>query len=208
MKTPSTGSGTLDASGGGALACIAFGALSIALFGLAYPLATAALGGALFPEHARGSLVERDGVVVGSRLMAQPFADPRYVIPRPSAAGYAGMGLAGSNWGPSNPALRERVAAEAAAVAAREGIPQAQVPAELVTASGSGIDPHLSPAAVAIQLPRIARERGLEMGVLQALLERQTEAPQFGVLGQPRVNVLAFNLALDALQPAPAPTGG
>lgn len=195
-QTPA-GTGTLDTRGGGATAFVSFGVLSIVLFGLAYPLATASIGAVLFPDAARGSLVERDGVVVGSRLMAQPFADPRYLIPRPSAAGYAGMGLAGSNWGPSNPALRERAAADAAAVAAREGIPQDRVPAELVTASGSGIDPHLSPAAAAIQLPRIARARGRDEAALRELLAAHTEPPQWGVLGQPRVNVLAFNLALD-----------
>lgn len=187
----------LDTRGGSLVSFIAFAALGIAVFGLAWPLATAALGALLFPDAARASLVERDGVVVGSRLVAQPFADPRYLQPRPSAAAYAGLGLAGSNWGPSNPALRERIAADAAAVAAREGIAQDQVPVELVTASGSGIDPHLSPAAAALQAPRIARARGIDEAVVRTLLETHTEAPQWGVFGQPRVNVLAFNLALD-----------
>lgn len=194
---------SLDSRGGAMRACAGFAVLSILAFGLAWPLATAAIGGALFPAAARGSLVERDGVVVGSLLMAQPFADPRYVFPRPSAAGYAGMALAGSNWAPSNPALRERVAADSATVATREGIPWSDVPPELVTASGSGIDPHLSPATVAIQLPRVARERGVDPATLQALLDRHVEAPTFGLLGQPRVNVLAFNLALDAAHPMP-----
>jgi K+-transporting ATPase ATPase C chain len=194
---PSHAASTLDHHGGGAISFVAFALVGIAVFGLAWPLATAALGSLLFPELARGSLVERDGAVVGSRLAAQPFADARYLIPRPSAAGFAGMALAGSNLGPSNPALRERIATDAAAVAAREGIPQASVPVELVTASGSGIDPHLSPAVAAIQLPRIARARGIDESSLRALLDAHTEPPQWGVFGQPRVNVLAFNLALD-----------
>lgn len=195
---------SLDAQGGGLRAFAGFAVLSILAFGLAWPLATAAIGGALFPAAARGSLVERDGLVVGSLLVAQPFADARYVIPRPSAAGYAGMGLAGSNWAPSNPALRERVAASAAAIAAREGVAPSDIPPELVTASGSGIDPHLSPAAVAIQLPRIARARGVDPASLRDLMQAHVEPPQFGLFGQPRVNVLAFNLALDARHPAPA----
>lgn len=195
---PSHSTSTLDHHGGGAISFVAFAVVGIAVFGLAWPLATAVLGSLLFPDLARGSLVERDGTVVGSRLVAQPFADVRYLIPRPSAAGYAGMGLAGSNLGPSNPALRERIAADAAAVAAREGIPPSAVPVELVTTSGSGIDPHLSPAAAAIQVLRIARARGIDESSLRALLDAHTEPPQWGVFGQPRINVLAFNLALDA----------
>lgn len=194
---PSHAASTLDHHGGGAISFVAFAVVGIAVFGLAWPLATAALGSALFPDLARGSLIERDGTVVGSRLVAQPFADARYLIPRPSAAGYAGLGLAGSNLGPSNPALRERIAAEAATVAAREGIAQGDVPAELVTTSGSGIDPHLSPAVAAIQLPRIARARGVDESSLRALLDAHSEPAHWGVFGQPRVNVLAFNLALD-----------
>jgi K+-transporting ATPase ATPase C chain len=203
MDMNPTHNDSLDHGGGGVRAYAGFAVLSILAFGLAWPLATAMIGGALFPDAARGSLIERNGVVVGSLLAAQPFADARYVIPRPSAAGYAGMGLAGSNWAPSNPALRERAAADAAAIAAREGVAQAALPPELVTASGSGIDPHLSPAAVAIQLPRIARARGIDVATLEALLARHVEAPQFGVFGQSRVNVLAFNLALDESHPAP-----
>jgi potassium-transporting ATPase KdpC subunit len=170
---------SLDTHGGGLRAFGGFALLSILAFGLTWPLGTAAIGSVLFPEAG-------------------------YVIPRPSAAGYAGMGLAGSNWAPSNPALRERVDADAAAIAAREGVAPSDIPPELVTASGSGIDPHLSPAAVAIQLPRIARARGVDPAALHELLEVHVEPPQFGVLGQPRVNVLAFNLALDTRHPAPA----
>jgi K+-transporting ATPase ATPase C chain len=197
--TPDPTATALDPRGGSVATFVAFAILGIAVFGLAWPLATAALGALAFPQLARGSLVEREGVVVASQLVAQPFADARYLIPRPSAAGYAGLGLAGSNWGPSNPALRDRIAADAAAIAAREGIAQAEVPLELVTASGSGIDPHLSPDAAAIQLPRIARARGLDEASLRSLLAAHTESPQWGLFGQPRVNVLAFNLALDDL---------
>jgi K+-transporting ATPase ATPase C chain len=197
---------SLDARGGSLTTWLAFGVVSVALFGLAYPLATALLGSALFPDQARGSLIESDGRIIGSRLVAQPFADPRYFMPRPSAAGFAGMGLAGSNWAPSNPALRERMQADSAVIAAREGIAASAIPSELITASGSGIDPHLTPAAAALQVPRIARARGIDPEHLSALLQAQTVGPDLGVLGQARVNVLELNLALDALAPAPAAT--
>lgn len=189
----------LDERGGSPLTWLRFAFAAIALCGLAYPLATTWLGGVLFADAASGSLIVREGHVLGSRLVAQPFAAPRYLIPRPSAAGYAGMALAGSNWSPSHPALCERMRADAARIAAREGIALDAIPVELITASGSGIDPHLSPAAAAVQLARIARARGAPEAELQALLQAQIEGSDFGVFGQPRVNVLRFNLALDAL---------
>lgn len=188
----------LDHRGGGWRAALAGGTLSVLLCGLAYPALGTALGGVLFPEQARGSLIEREGVVVGSRLVAQPFADARYLMPRPSAAGYNPMGAAGSNLAVSNPALRERMQADAEAVAAREGLPLAEVPVELISASGSGLDPHLSPAAAAVQIPRIARARGQSEAQVRAVIEAHTEGRMLGVFGQPRVNVLAVNLALDA----------
>jgi len=173
-------------------------AVSLLGFGLLYSLAGTGVGRALFPEQATGSLVERGGQVIGSSLVAQPFADDRYVQSRPSAAGYDTMALAGSNQARTNPALRTRIDDARAAVAAREGIAPADVPGDLVTQSGGGIDPHLSPAAVRVQIPRIARARGVDAAVIERLVDAHIEAPQFGILGAPRVNVLELNLALDA----------
>lgn len=184
------------------------GAIGLAIvsllgFGLLYPLAGVGLGQALFPKPANGSLIERDGQVVGSSLVAQPFADARYFQPRPSAAGFNPMGVSGSNQARTNPDLRQRVEETRAAVAAREGVDPASVPSDLVTQSGGGIDPHISPAAAAIQVVRVARARGIERNVVDGLVARYTEPPQLGLLGQPRVQVLELNLALDALA-APA----
>jgi len=186
------------------------GAIGLAIvsllgFGLLYPLAGVGLGQALFPQPANGSLIERDGQVVGSSLVAQPFADDRYFQSRPSAAGFNPMGVSGSNQARTNPDLRQRVEEARAAVAAREGVDPAAVPSDLVTQSGGGIDPHISPAAAAIQVERVARARGIDRDVVQGLVARHTEQRQLGLLGQPRVNVLALNLALDALA---APTTG
>lgn len=167
-------------------------------FGLLYSLAATGIGGLLFPAQATGSLVERDGQVIGSSLVAQPFADDRYVQPRPSAAGYDTMALAGSNQARTNPDLRARIDEARAAVATREGVAPADVPSDLVTQSGGGIDPHLSPAAVRIQIARIARVRGVDPAVIERLVAAHTEGRQFGLFGEPRVNVLELNLALDA----------
>lgn len=166
--------------------------------GLLYALIGTLLGGALFPAPALGSLVERDGRVVGSALVAQPFADAHYFQPRPSAAGYDPMAAAGSNQARSNPDLRKRIDAARVEVAQREGIAPAAVPIELLTQSGGGLDPHLTPEGARVQIARVARARGLDTTVVQRLVDASTEAPQFGLLGQPRVNVLRLNLALDA----------
>lgn len=166
-------------------------------FGLLYSLAGAGLGTVLFPHQAGGSLIERDGQVIGSSLVAQPFADDRYFQSRPSAAGYEVMALAGSNQARTNPDLRTRIDEARAAVAAREGVAPADVPSDLVTQSGGGIDPHLSPAAIRIQSARVARARGLPVDEVERLVAAHTEGPQFGVLGAPRINVLELNLALD-----------
>lgn len=166
-------------------------------FGLLYSLAGAGLGRMLFPHQATGSLIERDGKVVGSSLVAQPFADDRYFQPRPSAAKYDVMALAGSNQARTNPDLRSRIDEARDAVAAREGVAPDAVPSDLVTQSGGGIDPHLSPAAVQIQVARVARARGLPVGEVERLVAAHTESPQFGLLGAPRINVLELNLALD-----------
>ena len=182
----------------GLRAPLLFAVVTLVVFGLLYSLVGTALGRVLFPAQAAGSLVERGGRVVGSALVAQPFADARYFRPRPSAANYDPMAAAGSNMARSNPDLRKRVDEATAEVAAREGIAPSDVPAELVTQSGGGLDPHLTPAGARVQVARVAKVRGLDPRVVQQVVDAATEAPQFGVLGQPRVNVLRLNLALDA----------
>jgi len=184
----------------GLRAPLLFGAVILIGFGLPYSLVGTAFGRLLFPAQATGSTIERHGRIVGSALVAQPFADARYFQPRPSAANYDPMAAAGSNMARSNPDLRKRMAELTRAVAEREGIAPVQVPAELVTQSGGGLDPHLSPRAAQVQVARVARARGMDVAAVERLLASHTEAPQFGVLGQPRINVLALNLALDAMQ--------
>ena len=181
----------------GLRAPLLFAAIILLGFGLSYSLAGATLGRVLFPAAATGSTIARDGHVIGSALVAQPFADDRYFQSRPSAAKYDVMALAGSNQARTNPDLRSRIDEARAAVAAREGVAPDAVPSDLVTQSGGGIDPHLSPAAVRIQVARVARARGLPMSEVERLVAEHTAAPQFGLLGAPRVNVLELNLALD-----------
>lgn len=171
-------------------------------FGLSYSLVGTGLGRVLFPSQATGSLVILEGQTRGSELVAQPFGDDRYFQPRPSAANYDPIAAAGSNQARSNPDLRKRINETIAAVSAREGIASAEVPSDLITQSGSGMDPHLSPRAVQIQVARVAHARGLTPSVVAGVIQAHTEPPQFGVLGQPRVNVLRLNLALDALEQA------
>lgn len=178
--------------------------VSLAGFGFLYSLAGVGIGQALFPDAANGSVIERDGKVIGSALVAQPFVGDRYFQPRPSAAGYNTMALAGSNQARTNPNLRKRLEETRAAVAQREGVDPSAVPGDLITQSGGGIDPHVSPEGAAIQIERVARARGLGRDVVERLVADHTEGRQLGVLGQPRVNVLNLNLALDALG---APTG-
>lgn len=174
------------------------------LLGVAYPLAVTGLARLLFPDQAQGSLLRRGGKVVGSRLLGQPFAGSRYFHSRPSAAGagYDPMASGGTNLGPTSRKLVvEQVGA--AAAAARAERPGTPVPVDLVTSSGSGLDPHLTPAAAEFQVPRIARERGMPDDVVRQLVRRHTEGRQWGVLGEPRVNVLELNLDLDATRPLP-----
>ena len=173
-------------------------AVSLLGFGLLYSLAGTGLGRVLFPDQATGSLIEHDGQVIGSSLVAQPFADDRYFQPRPSAANYDTMALAGSNQARTNPDLRARIAEARTAVAAREHVAPSDVPGDLVTQSGGGIDPHLSPAAIRIQIARVARARGVPVDEVERLVAAHTEGKQFGLFGAPRVNVLELNLALDA----------
>lgn len=184
-------------------ASIGLALVALLVMGFLYSLAGAGLGRVLFPHQATGSIIERDGQRVGSALIAQPFVSDRYFYARPSAVGYDPMSTAGSNLARSNPALRARMQQLRAAVAAREGIAPAAVPPELITASGSGLDPHLSPAGAQVQIERVARARGLDPTAVAALVARHTEPPQFGLIGPPRVNVLTLNLALDELQPKP-----
>lgn len=175
-------------------------ALMLIVFGFVYSLAGTFTGRLLFPNAALGSTVEHDGRIVGSSLVAQAFVDARYFHPRPSAANYDPMAAAGSNMARSNPDLRKRIDETRAAVAEREGVAPADVPAELFTQSGGGLDPHISPAGARIQIVRVARARGLPPSAVEALVAETTEAPQFGVLGQPRVNVLRLNLALERMR--------
>lgn len=170
------------------------------LTGVAYPLAVTALGQLLFPRQANGSPIEIDGRAVGSALIAQPFDDPRYFWGRPSATGgFANNAAAssGSNLGPTNDALLEAVRGRVEALRAADPGNAAPVPIDLVTASASGLDPHLSPAAALYQVPRVARARDLDAGLVEALVRDRIEGRWLGVLGEPRVNVLELNLALD-----------
>lgn len=178
--------------------------ISLIGFGLIYPLAGVGLGQALFQETANGSLIKQDGKVVGSSLVAQPFSDGRYFQPRPSAANYDAMSVSGSNQARTNPDLRLRIAKAQAVVAQRDGVAPSAIPSDLVTQSGGGIDPHISPQAATIQVERVARTRGIKREMIEDLIIQHTQAKQFGLLGQSRVNVLQLNLALDALSSKPS----
>lgn len=178
-----------------------------AVTGLLYPAAVTGAAQALFPWQAQGSLVERGGRTVGSALVGQPFSDPGHFWSRPSATApqpYNASASGGSNQGPLNPALTDAVTARVQALRAADPGNSRPVPADLVTASASGLDPHLTPAAALYQAPRVARVRGLPEATVQALVQQHTEAPLWGLLGEPRVNVLALNLALDAGSARPA----
>ena len=173
------------------------------LTGLAYPLIVSGIARAVFPGEAAGSILERDGLIVGSSLIGQSFTDPGHFWSRPSATTpqpYNGSASTGSNSGPLNPALLDAVKARVAALRAVDPGNAAPVPADLVTASASGLDPHISLAAAYYQAARVARVRGLDAGRVRALIAAHGEGRLLGILGEPRVNVLELNLALEALK--------
>jgi K+-transporting ATPase ATPase C chain len=178
------------------------------LFGILYPLAVTGVAHVMFPRQASGELLHANagagGDIIGSSLIGQPFSSPGYFRSRPSAAGPAGYdadasGGGASNYGPTNQALIARVASDVEK--ARAENPGARIPVDLVTTSGSGLDPHITPAAAEFQLPRVARERNLSVADLRAIVAKHTESRQLGFLGEPRVNVLELNLELDATHP-------
>ena len=184
-------------------AVLAFLALTV-LTGLAYPLAMTGAAQVLFPNRAHGSLIKRDGKVVGSRLIGQNFSTPRYFHPRPSAAGdgYDAMSSSASNLGPTNPDLIAEVRKRVAAYRSENGLPAGSaVPVDAVTASGSGLDPHISMANARLQAPRVARARGLSVADVLALVDEHTDGRSRGFLGEPGVNELELNLELDSRAP-------
>jgi potassium-transporting ATPase KdpC subunit len=172
------------------------------LLGLVYPLVVTALAQLMFPAQANSELIRAGEKTIGSRLIGQPFSSLAYFHSRPSAAGaagYDGMASGGSNLGPTNKALIDRVSSSVQALQAEN--PSVPVPVDLVTASGSGLDPDISPAAAEFQIPRVARERGMTEETVRALLRNHTKGRQLGFLGEPRVNVLELNLELDEIKP-------
>lgn len=169
--------------------------------GVLYPLATTGVATLVFPAEARGSLVTKGGVVVGSSLVGQAFDGPGWFHGRPSAASYDASASSASNLGPTNPALREAVEKRVKALRDESPDETAPIPVDLVTASASGLDPHVSPAAARWQVRRVARERGLPEAEVLGLVEAHVERPPLGVFGEARVNVLALNLALDNRAP-------
>lgn len=183
---------------------VLFTVVSMVLIG-GYHVVLWGVGKAIFPSQAEGSLIRTsNGTVVGSRLIAQKFSRPEYVQPRPSGVDYNAASTGGTNYGPSNPDHLKSVQERLDALVTQEGVPASQVPSEMVTASGAGLDPHISPAAADLQARRVADARQVPVDRVRELIRAHTEGPTLGFLGRPRVNVLELNLALDAaLGPAP-----
>jgi K+-transporting ATPase ATPase C chain len=181
---------------------VRFTLATMLLLGGGYHVALWGVGQALFPEQAEGSLVRRaDGTIVGSRLIAQKFVGSEYFQPRPSASDYNAGSTGGSNYGPSNPDHLALVRERLEAITAQEGVAARQVPSEMVTASGAGLDPHIPPAAAELQAARVAAARGISVTRVRALIQAHTEPPVLGFIGRARVNVLEVNLALIGHQP-------
>jgi K+-transporting ATPase ATPase C chain len=181
--------------------------VTLILTGIAYPLLATGLAGSFFPYQAKGSLIRVEGRVVGSELIGQRFENPAYFQGRPSAAGADGYDAAassGSNLGPTSKALRDRIVKDLARLKADNPLSPESVPAELVTASGSGLDPHLSPEAALWQAPRIASQRQVAVADVEALVQQQVEQRTWGILGEPRVNVLLLNLDHDKRYGSPS----
>jgi K+-transporting ATPase ATPase C chain len=183
---------------------ILFTLVTTVIFGVIYPLAVTGIAQMLFPAKANGQLIEKDGKVVGSRIIGQAFTGPGYFHSRPSAAGmgngYDPTSSGGSNLGPTNKMLVDRVSGSVKTLQAQN--PSAPVPVDLVTTSGSGLDPDISPAAADFQIPQVAKERGMSEADLRAVVARHVEARQWGFLGEAHVNVLELNLDLDSVHPA------
>jgi potassium-transporting ATPase KdpC subunit len=177
---------------------ILFTVVTMVLLGGGYHVVLWGIGSAFFPEQANGSLIRRgDGTIAGSRLIAQKFTRPDYFHPRPSAVGYNAASTGGSNYGPSNADHLKTVRERLDALTKQEGVTAGRIPSEMVTASGAGMDPHIPPAAAALQVPRVAAARGISVARVRELVDAHTKPPTFGFLGRARVNVLELNLALD-----------
>jgi potassium-transporting ATPase KdpC subunit len=173
------------------------------LLGIIYPLVVTGLAQVMFPSKAGGSLIEKDGKVIGSSLIGQAFTGPSYFHSRPSAAGsgYDATASAGTNLGPTSQKLLDSVKSASESLAQEN--PNTPIPIDLVTSSASGLDPHITPAAAEFQVPRIAKERRMNVEEVRKIVSAHTEGRQFGLLGEPRVNVLGLNLALDGVRPMP-----
>lgn len=193
---------------------ILFTAITLVLFGGAYHAVFWAIGRVAFPVQAEGSLIRRaDGTIVGSRLIGQKFARPEYFQPRPSGVDYNAASTGGTNYGPSNPDHLKAVKERLDAITKQDGVPPGQVPSEMVTASGGGLDPHIPPNAAELQASRVASTRNVPVDRVRELIRQHTEAPTLGFIGRARVNVLELNLALDdsfggSKAPVPTATDG
>jgi K+-transporting ATPase ATPase C chain len=180
------------------ITAVLYTVVTTVVLGLIYPLVVTGIAAVLFKDKANGQLISRSGENIGSRIIAQPFTGPQYFHPRPSAAGANGYDAAGSgasNYGPTNQKLIDRIKGDVATLQAEN--PGRPIPVDMVTTSGSGLDPHITPAAAEFQAPRVAKARGLSPDGLRKIITERTEPRQLGLLGEPRINVLELNLALD-----------